>query len=97
MRWLTVRLRAGRIRKITESRLTEKYMRSLEPSDDNEWQAGLCVQFEMRRRKITVQDIKFIRYVKCHGVKGEFDLEQLRNELESTRIQRILGWEEDIK
>lgn len=91
MRWLTVRLRARRINRIAESRLREKYMRGLEPTEDNEQQADLCAQFEMRRRRITTQDMKEIRAAKKYGG----DWEKLSEMLESTRIQRILGWEID--
>lgn len=89
MRWLTVRLRARRINRIVESRLREKYMENLEPTEDNEQQADLCTQFEMRRRRITAKDGKLIREVR--KMKG--DWERLEERLESTRIQRILGWE----
>ena len=67
MRWLNVRLRARRINRIAMSRLREKYMRGLEPTDDNEQQADLCAQFEMRRRKVMAEDIKLVRKVKCLG------------------------------
>lgn len=91
IRRLTVRLRARRINRIAESRLREKYMTGLEPTEDNEQQADLCAHFEMRRRRVMAQDIKFILYVKRNGIEGEF-LKVVTKELESTRIQRILGW-----
>lgn len=92
MRWLTIRLRARCINRIAEYRLREKYMENLEPTDDNEQQADLCTQFEMRRRRITAEDSKLVRAAKrC----GKVDWERLEERLESTRIQRILGWEID--
>lgn len=91
MRWLTVRLRARRINRIAESRLREKYMENLEPTEDNEQQADLCTQFEMRRRRITAEDRKQV--LRAKKLKG--DWERLEERLESTRIQRILGWEMD--
>jgi hypothetical protein len=92
MKWLRVRLRAKRIKRITESRLRELYMINLEPTDDNEQQADLITQFEMKRRKVTSQDIKLVREARRVGV---VDWQELEERLESTRIQRILGWEID--
>lgn len=91
MRWLIVRLRARRINRITMSRLREKYMRDLEPTDDNEQQADLCAQFEMKRRRVTAEDIKLVREAK----RLKCDWQGLSEHLESTRVQRILGWEID--
>lgn len=91
MRWLRVRLRARRINQIAMSRLRAKYMRHLKPTEDNEQQADLCAQFEMRRRKVTAEDMKLLRQVK--KLKGDCDWYRLREELEATRVQRILGWE----
>jgi hypothetical protein len=92
MRWLRICLRARRIRQITESRLRELYMRNLEPTDDNEQQADLLTQFEMKRRRVTSEDIKLVR-----GAKrvGGVDWQRLKEKLERTRVQRILGWEID--
>lgn len=93
MRWLTVRLRARRINQIAMHRLREKYMQHLKPTDDNEQQADLCAQFEMRRRKITAQDVKMIREIK--RLCGDIQARKLSDELEVTRVQRILGWDLD--
>ncbi len=89
MRWLTIRLRARRINQISMSRLRAKFMRHCNPTEDNEQQADLCAQFEMRRRRVTASDLKAIRNAKgCSGC----DWQSLEEKLESTRIQRILGW-----
>lgn len=91
MRWLTIRLRARRIHQIAMHRLREKFMQHCKPTEDNEQQADLCAQFEMRRRRITAQDVKEIRTAKKYGG----DWQKLEEMLESTRVQRILGWEID--
>ena len=90
MKWLIVRLRARHINQITMSRLRAKFMQHCQPTDDNEQQADLCAQFEMRRRRVIVRDVKLIREADKidHSVGKE-----LREQLESTRVQRILGWE----
>ena len=88
-RWLTIRLRARRIHQISMHRLREKYMQHCKPTDDNEQQADLCAQFEMRRRRITAQDVKMIREARRVG----YDWLDLSDKLERTRIKRILGWE----
>lgn len=89
MRWLTVRLRARRINNIALSRLRAQYMRHLKPTDDNEQQADLCAQFEMKRRRLTAEDVKLVREARRSGA----DWRELRQELEHTRIYRILGWD----
>lgn len=89
MRWLIIRLRARRINNIALSRLRSKYMRHLKPTDDNEQQADLCAQFEMRRRRVTARDVKLVREARKLGK----DWQELSEKLESTRVQRILGWE----
>jgi hypothetical protein len=83
MRWLRVHLRARRINKLAQSRLREKYMRGLERTDDNEQQADLCVQFEMKRRSVQAQDV---RKIGC-------DWQKLNRQLDRTRTGRILGLE----
>ncbi len=87
MKWLRAHLRARRINKLAQSRLRKKYMRGLEVTDDNEQQADLCAQFAMITRRIKVEDVKLVREARKLGL----DWQSLSKQLDSTRLQRILG------
>lgn len=97
MRWLTVRLRARRINNIRVLRLMIWYLEKwqdnhkVQPSSDEEQQASLLAEFEIIRRRVTAHDVKRIREAR----KLNLDWHRLEEKLESTRIQRILGWEVD--
>lgn len=85
IKWLTVRLRAHRINNIRRSRLVHLALGRYSDDENAEQKADLCAQINIRSKAIRTA-MKF---------GGDIQAHKMREHLEGTRLQRILGWELD--